>query len=152
MSEDEAYDVLSTRSSSFEDKSMAVKTLGGTESSLATLVLKAIDTGTLYFDKKEGGLYTSTKNGSFISVTLNDIYSALIVYIPGFMATSNSPLALVIVPVKSFPFFVIVNVAYSSGSWLILSTMIPLTLILFESVFSCAIILIENSNKIAKSK
>ena len=48
MSEDEAYDVLSTRSSSFEDKSMAVKTLGGTESSLATLVLKAIDTGTLY--------------------------------------------------------------------------------------------------------
>lgn len=53
MSEDEAYDVLSTRSSSFEDKSMAVKTLGGTESSLATLVLKAIDTGTLYFDKKK---------------------------------------------------------------------------------------------------
>ena len=42
MSEDEAYDVLSTRSSSFEDKSMAVKTLGGTESSFATLVLKAI--------------------------------------------------------------------------------------------------------------
>lgn len=58
MSEDEAYDVLSTRSSSFEDKSMAVKRLGSTESSLATLVLKAIDTGTLYFDKKEGGLYT----------------------------------------------------------------------------------------------
>lgn len=53
MSEEEAYDVLSTRSSSFEDKSMAVKTLGGTESSLATLVLKAIDTGTLYFDKKK---------------------------------------------------------------------------------------------------
>ena len=74
MSEDEAYDVLSTRSSSFEDKSMAVKTLGGTESSLATLVLKAIDTGTLYFDKKEGGLYTSTKNGSFISVKTNERY------------------------------------------------------------------------------
>lgn len=53
MSEDEAYEVLSTRSSSFEDKSQAVKTLGGTESSLATLVLKAIDTGTLYFDKKK---------------------------------------------------------------------------------------------------
>ena len=74
MSEDEAYEVLSTRSSSFEDKSMAVKTLGGTESSLATLVLKAIDTGTLYFDKKEGGLYTSTKNGSFISVKTNERY------------------------------------------------------------------------------
>ena len=74
MSEDEAYDVLSTRSSSFEDKSMAVKTLGGTESSLATLVLKAIDTGTLYFDKKEGVLYTSTKNGSFISVKTNERY------------------------------------------------------------------------------
>ena len=74
MSEDEAYDVLSTRSSSFEDKSMAVKTLGGTESSLATLVLKAMDTGTLYFDKKEGGLYTSTKNGSFISVKTNERY------------------------------------------------------------------------------
>lgn len=74
MSEDEAYEVLSTRSSSFEDKSQAVKTLGGTESSLATLVLKAIDTGTLYFDKKEGGLYTSTKNGSFISVKTNERY------------------------------------------------------------------------------
>lgn len=74
MSEDEAYEVLSTRSSSFEDKSQAVKRLGGTESSLATLVLKAIDTGTLYFDKKEGGLYTSTKNGSFISVKTNERY------------------------------------------------------------------------------
>lgn len=74
MSEDEAYEVLSTRSSSFEDKSQAVKRLGSTESSLATLVLKAIDTGTLYFDKKEGGLYTSTKNGSFISVKTNERY------------------------------------------------------------------------------
>ena len=74
MSEDEAYDVLSTRSSSFEDKSMAVKTLGGTESSFATLVLKAIDTGTLYFDKKEGGLYTSTKNASFNSRNRNESY------------------------------------------------------------------------------
>ena len=74
MSEDEAYEVLSTRSSSFEDKSQAVKRLGSTESSLATLVLKALDTGTLYFDKKEGGLYTSTKNGSFISVKTNERY------------------------------------------------------------------------------
>lgn len=74
MSEDEAYDVLSTRSSSFEDKSQAVKSLGSTESSLATLVLKALDSGTLYFDKKEGGLYTSTKNGSFISVKTNERY------------------------------------------------------------------------------
>lgn len=74
MSEDEAYEVLSTRSSSFEDKSQAVKRLGGTESSLATLVLKALDTGILYFDKKEGGLYTSTKNGSFISVKTNERY------------------------------------------------------------------------------
>ncbi|MCI7024533.1 MAG: urea ABC transporter permease subunit UrtB [Succinatimonas sp.] len=74
MSEDEAYEVLSTRSSSFEDKSQAVKRLGSTESSLATLVLKALDTGILYFDKKEGGLYTSTKNGSFISVKTNERY------------------------------------------------------------------------------
>lgn len=74
MSEEEAYEVLSTRSSSFEDKSQAVKRLGSTESSLATLVLKALDTGTLYFDKKEGGLYTSTKNGSFISVKTNERY------------------------------------------------------------------------------
>ena len=74
MSEDDAYEVLSTRSSSFEDKSQAVKCLDSTESSLATLVLKALDTGTLYFDKKEGGLYTSTKNGSFISVKTNERY------------------------------------------------------------------------------
>lgn len=74
MSEDEAYQVLGTRSSSFEDKSDAVKTLGNSESGAATLVLKSLDSGTLYFDKKQGGLYTSTKNGSFISVGSNERY------------------------------------------------------------------------------
>lgn len=74
MSEDEAYEVLSTRSSSFEDKSQSCKEVRQYRIKFSYFSFKGSLIQASCILQKEGGLYTSTKNGSFISVKTNERY------------------------------------------------------------------------------
>ena len=74
QTEEDALLVLATRSSNFEEKSEAIKTLASAQSPYAQSVLKALNEGDLYFDKKDPKLYIQTKNDSYISVVDNVRY------------------------------------------------------------------------------
>ena len=71
MDENEAMEILANRSSKFDEKALAISELSKSEKAFVTPLLNALNNSTLYFDKKNGGLYIATQNQSFISVTDN---------------------------------------------------------------------------------
>ena len=71
MDENEAMEILANRSSKFDEKALAISELSKSEKAFVTPLLNALNNSTLYFDKKNGGLYIATQNQSFISVADN---------------------------------------------------------------------------------
>lgn len=70
-----ALDCFADRSCSFEEKRESVSVLAKDSSQVADRVLTGLNEGTLYYDRKGSGLYLSTNNNSYISVTTNERYS-----------------------------------------------------------------------------
>ena len=71
MDENEAMEILANRSSKFDEKALAISELSKSEKAFVTPLLNALNNSTLYFDKKNGGLYIATQNQSYISFTDN---------------------------------------------------------------------------------
>lgn len=75
LSDEEALKVLADKNSSFNDKSIAVDAFSASDKAYVNKLLKGLEKGKLYYDKKTSEFYIETNNKSFISLMSNSRFS-----------------------------------------------------------------------------